>query len=75
MLDIVKQFLTSKKALATLAAILVWVAGRFGWNIGEETLLPIIGMLATFVLAQGWADHGKEAVKEQAKQQAKGGSA
>ncbi len=64
MKDFLKSLLSSKKVLATLAAILVWVLGRFGLDVGEEQLLPVIGSLAAFVLAQGWADHGKEAIKE-----------
>lgn len=59
----VKTLLTSKKALATLAAILVWVIGRAGADVDAEELLPVIASLAAFVVGQGWADSGKEAAK------------
>jgi len=61
------QLLGSKKAWGTLSMILVWVIGRFGADVPAEELLPLVGAIATFVLAQGWADKGKEAVKEKAK--------
>jgi hypothetical protein len=54
----IKQLLSSKKAVATLAAVLVWVVGRFGANVSEAELLPVIGAICAFVLAQGWADSG-----------------
>lgn len=63
------SLLSSKKFLATLAAILVWLLGRLGFDASEEILLPVIGSLAAFVLAQGWADAGpKEGLKEAARQ-------
>jgi hypothetical protein len=57
------QLLTSKKALATLAAILVWVVGRFGLSVEADELLPMIATLAAFVVGQGFADMNKEAAK------------
>lgn len=65
-LDLLRQLLSSKKFVVTLTAVLVWVLARVGWDVPESTLLPVIGALVAFVLAQGWADRGKEAVKEAA---------
>lgn len=66
--SIIGELLSSKKALATLASILVWVIGKIGLEVPAETLLPILGALAAYVLAQGWADAGqKEALKTAAK--------
>ena len=67
MKDMVKQLLGSKKAWGTVAAVLVWVIGRFGADVPADELLPLVGAIATFVLAQGFADKGKEAIKEQDK--------
>lgn len=57
------QLLTSKKAWATIAAILVWVLGRVGWDVPADELLPVIGALCVFVAGQALADVGKEARK------------
>lgn len=66
-MEFVRTVLSSKKALATIVSILVWLIGRAGLNISEEMLLPVVGAIAAYVLAQGIADKGKEAVKEAAK--------
>ena len=63
MKELLKQVLTSKKAWATIAAILVWVLGRVGWDVAAEELLPVIGALCAFVVGQALADVGKEAKK------------
>ena len=63
MKPLLKSLLESKKAAATLVAVIVWLVARVGWNVDEALLLPVVGSLATFVLAQGFADKGKEAVK------------
>ena len=62
-MSLIKQILSSKKALATIAAILVWIFGRVGWDVAAEDLLPVIGALASYALAQGFADRGKESTK------------
>jgi hypothetical protein len=63
MRKLIAQLLTSKKALATLVAAIVWLGGRFGLDVDPETLLPLVAAIATYVLAQGIADAGKEAKK------------
>jgi hypothetical protein len=63
MKELLKQILTSKKAWATIAAILVWVLGRVGWDVDAEELLPVVGALCAFVVGQALADVGKEAKK------------
>lgn len=65
MRDLLKTLLTSKKFLVTLTAVLVWLLGRLGLDVPQEELLPVVLALAGFVLAQGWADRGKEAVKQE----------
>lgn len=54
-----------KKKLATtiVGAILVAANEWLGLGIPEETLDRIVALIVGFVVAQGIADHGKEAAK------------
>ena len=61
MLTMLRELASSKKAAATLAAVLVWLVGRFGFHAAVDDVLPVCGALLTFVLAQGVTDHGKSA--------------
>ena len=63
MWNAVKQILASKKALATIVAMLVWVIGKAGFDIDSDLLYPPIATLISYVVGQGIADHGKEAAK------------
>jgi len=54
---------TSKKFLAALAAIIVYVGGRFGFAIDPATLDRIFAALLVYVGAQGIADNGKSAAQ------------
>jgi hypothetical protein len=54
---------TSKKFLAAVTAMVVYVAGRFGFDVDPATLDRIYLALLAFVGAQGIADSGKEAAK------------
>lgn len=67
MREVVYALLSSKKFLVAAVAALVWVAGRAGMDISEADLMPVVGALVAYVLAQGWADKGKGAVQEAAK--------
>lgn len=60
---VLKQILTSKKALVTLAAVIVWALAQAGVAVTPEQVLPLLGVLASFVVGQGLADIGKEAKK------------
>jgi len=53
----------SKKFLAALAAIIVYVGGRFGFAIDPATLDRIFAALLVYVGAQGIADNGKSAAQ------------
>jgi len=55
------DLVTSKKFLAALAAILVWIAGRFGFDLDPGALDRIFAALLVYVGAQGIADAGKSA--------------
>ena len=61
--DLILDILTSKKAIATLGAILATILSKkYNW-IDAPTMTLIIMSVSAYVLGQGWADHGKEAVK------------
>lgn len=61
------DLLTSKKAVALIAAALAWVVGKLGLDIPSADLLaalgPMLGLVAVYILGQGLADKGKEAAK------------
>jgi hypothetical protein len=52
---------TSKKFLAALAAVIIYVAGRFGFDVDSAALDRIFAALLVYVGAQGIADVGKSA--------------
>lgn len=54
---------TSKKFLAALTAVVVYAAGRFGFDVDPATLDRIFAALLVYVGAQGVADNGKSAAQ------------
>ena len=71
-MSLVKRFLValagSKKAVATVAGILFTlavrpIANKVGADITEADTLKVLGLLAAYVIGQGWADTNKEAAK------------
>lgn len=54
---------TSKKFLTALTAIIVYVAGRFGFNVDTAVLDRIFAALLVYIGAQGIADNGKSAAQ------------
>ena len=56
-----RDLFASKKFLAALAAGIIYVAGRFGFNVDPTTLDRIFAALLVYVGAQGIADNGKAA--------------
>ena len=52
---------TSKKFLTALTAIIVYIAGRFGFDVDTAMLDRIYAALLVYVGAQGLADAGKSA--------------
>ena len=71
-MQLLKRFLAaiagSKKAVATVAGVLFTLAVRpvanwLGADITEADTLKVLGLLAGYLIAQGWADSGKEAAK------------
>jgi hypothetical protein len=66
MLDTIRDLLSSKKFLAMLTAIVVYAAGRLGFDIDAAVLDRIWQALMVYVAAQGIADHGKSAAQVKA---------
>ena len=63
-MSVLKGLFGSKKFLASVAGVItVLVAELAGVNIPDDLLLGILGLVGAYVLAQGAADHGKEATK------------
>jgi len=61
MLKLVAELLTSKKAIATLAGVLIVATNRIGLQLPEDAVTQIIGAIAAYVVSQGLADFGKAA--------------
>jgi hypothetical protein len=53
----------SKKFLAALTAIIVYIAGRFGFDVDTSVLDRIFAALLVYIGAQGIADNGKSAAQ------------
>lgn len=61
MTTVLKDLFTSKKFLAALSAIILYLAGRFGFALDPAALDRIFAALLVYVGAQGVADVGKSA--------------
>jgi hypothetical protein len=72
MKDTLRDLLTSKKFLAALTAIVVYIAGRFGFDVDTTVLDHIFTALLVYTGAQGVADMGKPAALATARAAASG---
>ena len=61
MSTVLKDLFTSKKFLAALSAVILYLAGRFGFDLDPAALDRIFAALLVYVGAQGVADVGKGA--------------
>ena len=59
MWKLIGEILTSKKAIATMAGVLIVATNRIGLQLPEEAVTQIIGAIAAYVVSQGLADFGK----------------
>ena len=62
----------SKKALAAMAAVIVGLAAKLGFDISTDEILPILSPLMAYIVGQGIADHGKERAKVETAQSSGG---
>ncbi|MCA1833049.1 MAG: hypothetical protein ABR520_11305 [Mycobacteriales bacterium] len=56
---------TSKKFLTALTAVIVYLAGRFGFDVDTAVLDRVFAAFLVYIGAQGVADHGKSAAEVQ----------
>lgn len=61
--QLLKDLLSSKKAVAGLVAIAAIVLNAVGLPIPEDTLTQIVAVVMAYIVGQGFADIGKEAEK------------
>lgn len=65
-LQMIKEAVSSKKFVMTIAAVIAAWAGKIGLELPTETVTLIVGPIVVYVAAQGWADTGKSAAKVEA---------
>ncbi|NRB12202.1 MAG: hypothetical protein HRU44_03105 [Candidatus Thalassarchaeum sp.] len=58
-----KDMFASKKFLVAITAVLVSVGAKVGLNVGNDVLLPVVVLVASYIVGQGIADAGKEKAK------------
>ena len=58
-----KDMCASKKFLVAITAVLVSVGAKVGLNVGNDVLLPVVVLVASYIVGQGIADAGKEKAK------------
>ena len=59
----IKDLLTSKKAITAIASVFAGLVARIGFEIPAEDLVPILSPAMAYIVGQGIADHGKERAK------------
>jgi len=57
-----KALLTSKKAAAMVAAVIMTIIGK-KVGLDEAQVTGIVGSIIAYIIGQGIADNGKEAAK------------
>jgi len=59
-----KTLLKSKKFLVSLSGVLFVLLNQIsGLEVPEATVLQVVGLMAAYVVGQGFADKGKEEAK------------
>lgn len=64
--EVVKGLLTSKKFTVAVAGIIVAALAKIHFNVSAELVQEFVVIVVAYILAQGWADSGKEAAKIEA---------
>jgi hypothetical protein len=59
----IREFLTSKKFIVAVAGLIVTALAKLHFEVPETLVQEFVGILIAYLLAQGWADRGKEAAK------------
>ena len=61
MWKLLAEVITSKKAIATAAGVLIVMTNKIGLQLPEEAVTQIVAAIAAYVVSQGLADFGKAA--------------
>lgn len=64
-LQMIKEAVSSKKFVVTVASVIASAAMKIGLELPTETVALVVGPVVAYLLAQGWADQGKEMAKVQ----------
>lgn len=59
----IKEFLTSKKFIVAVSGLIITGLAKLHFNIPESLVQEFVGIVIAYLVAQGWADSGKEAAK------------
>lgn len=62
---VIREAATSKKFIMAIAGAIAAASMKIGLELPPETVALILSPIITYLLAQGWADRGKEAAKIQ----------
>ncbi len=60
---VLASLFSSKKFLALLAGLLVWVVGKAGLELSDSDVMPMLLLIGSYIGAQGIADFRKEEAK------------
>jgi hypothetical protein len=60
----IRDLFGSKKFLAALVGLIVWIASVAGFDLDPDAVDKMLALtIVPFIIGQGIADHGKEAEK------------
>lgn len=57
----IRDLLTSKKFVSSIAAMIAAALLRVGWDVPLETIMTVISPVIAYIIGQGFADIGKNA--------------
>lgn len=60
---LIAELCLSKKFLTMMVGVIVTLCARIGFKADTETITSIVAIVSSYILAQGWADNGKERQK------------
>ena len=63
LIELVTEFLTSKKWLTAVAGVIAAGLLRINLDIPIEDIAVVLSPVIAYILGQGWSDTGKEAIK------------
>lgn len=61
MWKLIREVLTSKKAIAAIVGVIVAFAARYGLELPADAVTQVISPIVAYIIGQGFADFGKSA--------------